>query len=97
MQYFYRAHCRPEAVLDFAASFFDRRGFGRAGGEGDRARYSDPRGPIDVGVEIEGGHYTRVTVATPDVGESELDKVAKRFLAELHGVEDPKHVVRGAY
>ena len=97
MQYFYRAHCGPEAVLDFAATYFDRCGFGRAGGEGDRARYSDARGPIDVDVEIEGGHYTRVTVSTTDVGESELDRVAKRFLSELHRVEDPKHLVRGAY
>ena len=97
MQYCYRAHCKPETVLDFAATFFDRRGFGRAGGEGDHARYSDARGAIDVEVEIEGGHYTRVTAATADVGESELDRVAKRFLTELHHVEDPRHVVRGAY
>jgi hypothetical protein len=38
-----------------------------------------------------------VTVATDDVGESELDKVAKRFLSELHAAEEPGYVVRGAY
>ena len=97
MQYFYRAHGKPEQVLGFADTFFGGRGFARAAGAGDYARFSDPRGPVDVRVEIEGGHYTRVTVATKDVGESELDRVAKRFLSELHAVEEPGHVVRGAY
>jgi len=97
MQYFYRAHCTSEAVLDFAATFFDGRGFGHAGGGADHVRYTDARGPVDVRVETEGGHYTRVTVATRDVGESELDRVAKRFLAELHALEESQHVVRGAY
>ena len=96
MQYFYRAHTTPEQVLDLAEKFFIAHGFA-GGAEGDRAGYSDLRGKIGVGVEIEGGHYTRVTVATDDVGESELDKVAKRFLAELHAAEEPAHVVRGAY
>jgi hypothetical protein len=36
-------------------------------------------------------------MATRDVGESELDKVAKRFLTELHAIEEPRHEVRGAY
>ena len=96
MQYFYRAHLRPEGVLGFAQTFFVGRGFA-GGGNADAASYSDMRGCIAVSVEIEGGHYTRVTVATEDVGESELDKVAKRFLAELHAVEEPGHLVRGAY
>jgi hypothetical protein len=38
-----------------------------------------------------------VTVASDDVGESELDRHCKRFLAELHAAEDVSHVVRGAY
>jgi len=97
MQYFYRAHCRPEQVLGFADTYFGNRRFTRAPGSGDHLRFSDARGPVDVNVEIEGGHYTRVTVATPDVGESELDKVAKRFLSELHRVEEPAYKVRGAY
>ena len=96
MQYFYRAHTSPERVFGFAQTFFVDRGFA-GGGDGDRATYSDMRGQLAIHVEIEGGHYTRVTVATEDVGESELDKVAKRFLAELHAVEEPRHLVRGAY
>ncbi|MFI5213012.1 MAG: hypothetical protein ACHQU8_00615 [Gemmatimonadales bacterium] len=96
MQYFYRAHTRPERVLALAQTYFV--GHGLAGGsEGEGAAYSDLRGRITLKTESEGGHYTRVTVATDDVGESELDKVAKRFLAELHATEEPAHVVRGAY
>jgi hypothetical protein len=39
----------------------------------------------------------RVTLATRDTSRSELDDIAKRFLTELHGVEEPGHEVRGAY
>jgi hypothetical protein len=96
MQYFHRAHTTPESVLAFAQAFFTGRGFAAPPG-GDKAAFTDARGTVTLTVEIEGGHYTRVTVGTSDVGESELDKVAKRFLAELHGQEAPGHMVRGAY
>ena len=96
MQYFYRAHTRPERVLALAQTYFVGHGFA-GGSEGDDASYSDMRGHVTLKNESEGGHYTRVTVATDDVGESELDKVAKRFLSELHAAEEPGHVVRGAY
>ena len=96
MQYFYRTHSRPETVIGFARTFFPGRGL-PGSASGDNAAFSDARGAIRVQVEIEGGHYTRVTVGTSDVGESELDKVAKRFLAELHMLDEPSHVVRGAY
>ncbi len=97
MQYFYRAHCTPDDVLAHADRFFTGRGFTKQAGGPDAARYRDERGQVDVTMEIEGGHYTRVTVRTADVGESELDKLAKRFLAELHAHEDRGHTVRGAY
>lgn len=96
MQYFYRAHAAPERVLQQAEAYFTAHGFA-GGSDGDGGSWSDMRGRIGLTVEIEGGHYTRVTVSTDDVGESELDKLAKRFLAELHAVEEPSHVVRGAY
>ncbi|MDP3774949.1 MAG: hypothetical protein Q8Q85_11860 [Gemmatimonadales bacterium] len=97
MQYFYRAHCTPEEVLLFSNRFLGARGFAAAPGSGDHARYTGTRGTVDLHVEIEGGHYTRVTLATSDVGESELDRVAKRLLSELHSVEEPRHKVRGGY
>jgi hypothetical protein len=66
-------------------------------GQGDHARFTGPLGTVDLWVEIEGGHYTRVNVATGAVGESFVDKRVKRFLAELHAAEEPAHLVRGAY
>jgi hypothetical protein len=36
-------------------------------------------------------------VETNQPGESEADKLAKRFLTLVHNVADPSHEVRGAY
>jgi len=99
MKYFYRAHNTPETILGFARTWFTGRGFTAEPGTSGRARYGEPTlGTVDVQVETEGGgHYTRVTVTTRNLGESEVDRVAKRFLAELHKLDEPEHVVRGAY
>ena len=40
-------------------------------------------------VQAEGGHYTLVTVETNQVGESEADKLAKRFLTLVHTMAEP--------
>ena len=96
MQYFYRAHSSADAVQEFARSYFGGRGF-NASGAGDALTFTHPQGVVKVITEVEGGHYLRVTAATTDVGESETDRVAKRFLSELHESEEPGHVVRGAY
>lgn len=97
MQYFYRAHLTPEKALAFAGKYFLGKGFAAGPAAASRAVYTDVRGAVEISLDSEGGHYTRVTIATRDVGESEIDKVAKRFLSELHAVEEPQHAVRGAY
>lgn len=97
MRYFHRAHCTPDEVLQHAERFFPAQGLARQDGGPDAVRYRDSRGLVEITVEVEGGHYTRVTVATGEVGEAEIDRIAKRFLAELHGAQDPSHKVRGAY
>ena len=97
MRYFHRIHGSPDSVLRSAEAFFAAKGLEPQPGNQDMAKFSDSRGDISVAVEIEGGHYARVTVATSDVGESELDRLAKRFLAELHASHDQAHEVRGAY
>lgn len=97
MRYFHRTHATPDAVLDLAATFFAARGCTAETGQGDHARFTGPLGHVDLNVEGEGGHYTRVTLATTELGESDLDKRAKRFLSELHRAEEPTHLVRGAY
>jgi hypothetical protein len=97
MRYFHRAHSAPEQVLAAAREFFTARGFRAEMGPGDHARFISQLGNVDVFVEIEGGHYTRVNVATTAVGESDLDKRVKRFLSEFHRAEEPAHALRGAY
>lgn len=97
MQYFYRAHVTPEKVLAFAGKYFLGKAFQAGPKAESKATYTGARGAVEIAVEGEGGHYTRVTAGTRDVGESEIDKVAKRFLAELHTMEEPQHVVRGGY
>jgi hypothetical protein len=62
-----------------------------------RLSYSGAIGRIAVSARAEGGHYTFIDVQTDQMGESELDRLAKRFLAEVHQQVEPAHEVRGAY
>lgn len=96
MRYFHRTSLAPDAVLAEADRFFG----GRLSPAGSAARlraYSGSIGKITVRVVPEGGHYTNVTVETDQVGESEADKLGKRFLAVVHQKVEPTHEVRGAY
>jgi hypothetical protein len=96
MKYFHRTSVAPDAVLARAAQFF--------GGQLQpveeaprRRRFAGAIGQVGVTVEAEGGHYTRITVETNQVGESEADKLAKRFLTLVHTMAEPSHAPRGAY
>jgi hypothetical protein len=96
MKYFHRTSVGPDAVLARAAQFF--------GGQLQpveeaprRRRFAGAIGQVAVTVEAEGGHYTRITVETNQVGESEADKLAKRFLTLVHTMAEPSHAPRGAY
>ena len=62
-----------------------------------RRRFGGTLGQLTVSVQAEGGHYTLVTIETDQPGESELDKLAKRFLTVVHTMADPAHEPRGAY
>jgi hypothetical protein len=96
MKYFYRAHIPPEPVLRLATEFFGRR-FTPVEEAARRLRFSGTIGQVTVSVQAEGGHYTLVTVDTNQVGESEADKLAKRFLTEVHTLEHGSHRPIGAY
>ena len=65
--------------------------------KGRHRAYRHVAGNVTVDVRIEGGHYTHVTVATDQVGESEVDKLAKRFLGTVHTQADTRHALRGSY
>lgn len=96
MKYFHRTHLAPDDVLAAAPRFFGT--FLAPVEEGPRRRqFSGTIGRISVTVQAEGGHYTLVTVETNQVGESEADKLAKRFLTMVHTMAEPTHRPIGAY
>lgn len=96
MKYFHRCHLPPEAVIAQANAFFGPR-LAPTEEAPRRRRFSGTLGQIALNVQAEGGHYTLVTVETNQPGESEADKLAKRFLTMVHTLSDPSHPVRGAY
>jgi hypothetical protein len=96
VKYFHRTSQAPAAVLETAKAFFGSR-MTPAEESPRRRAYASPLGKLIVAARAEGGHYTFVEVTTDQVGESELDKVAKRFLAEVHQRGEPTHELRGAY
>jgi len=96
VKYFHRTHLSPDEVLAGASQFFGATLAPME--EGPRRRqYAGTIGRIGVSVQAEGGHYTLVTVETNQVGESEADKLAKRFLTLVHTKADPGHRPIGAY
>jgi len=96
MKYFHRTSAGPDDVMQRAAAYFGSTMSPAEEGP-RRRRYSSALGQLSVMIEAEGGHYTRVTVETNQPGESELDRSAKRFLAVVHTMVEPTHVLRGAY
>ncbi len=97
MKYFHRTtHASPDEVLAQAAEFFGAR-LTPVAEEPRRRTYAGAIGKISVTVQAEGGHYTLVTVETDQVGESEADKLAKRFLTLAHAATHPTHRSIGAY
>ena len=96
MKYFHRTSITPDAAVRAAATYFGARMSPMEEGA-RRRRFSSAIGQVSVSVQAEGGHYTLITVETNQPGESEIDRVAKRFLSEVHTLADSSHVVRGAY
>ena len=96
MKYFHRTHASPDEMLARASAFFGSR-LSPAGEEPRRRAFAGALGTISVTVQAEGGHYTLVTVETDQVGESEADRLAKRFLTTAHAATHPSHRSIGAY
>jgi hypothetical protein len=96
MKYFHRTHLPAEAVLHRATEFFGGR-LAPVEEAPRRRRFAGTIGQVTVTIEAEGGHYTRITVETNQVGESEADKLAKRFLTLVHTLAHAGHEPRGAY
>jgi hypothetical protein len=96
MRYFHRTTVSPDHALDAAKAFFGAR-LVPAEEAPRRRSYTGTLGKVTITARAEGGHYTLVEVSTDQPGEAELDRLAKRFLAELHRRAEPTHEVRGAY
>jgi hypothetical protein len=96
MKYFHRTHIAPDDVLARATAFFGAR-LSPVEEQPRRRRFTGTIGQVAVSVQAEGGHYTLVTVETNQVGESEADKLAKRFLTVVHTIAEPGHRPIGAY
>jgi hypothetical protein len=96
MKYFHRTSVAPDEVLARATTFFGAR-LTPAEEQPRRRRFAGTIGQVSVTVQAEGGHYTLVTVETNQVGESEVDKLAKRFLTVVHTMAEPAHRPIGAY
>jgi hypothetical protein len=96
MKYFHRTQVSPDAVLARATAFFGTR-LGPTEELPRRRRFAGTIGQVSVNAQAEGGHYTLVTVETNQVGESEADKLAKRFLTVVHTMAEPTHRPIGAY
>jgi hypothetical protein len=96
MKYFHRTHLSPDEVLAGATQFFGET-LAPVEEEPRRRQFAGSIGRIGVSIQAEGGHYTLVTVETNQVGESEADKLAKRFLTLVHTRAEPGHRPIGAY
>ncbi len=96
MKYFHRTQLAPDLAAARAAEFFGAH-LGPTEELPRRRRFAGPIGQVTVTAQPEGGHYTLVTVETDQPGESEIDKLAKRFLTVLHTVAEPGHRPIGAY
>jgi hypothetical protein len=96
MRYYHRTALGPDEVLAEADAHFGGRVAPTESTERTRV-YKGTMGEIRLSLQADGGHYTLTTVTTDQVGESEADKFAKRFLVLVHRRVDRRHVVRGAY
>ncbi len=96
MKYFHRTSLSPGAALDAAKAFFGSR-MAPAEESPRRRAYAGSLGKVTISARAEGGHYTFIEVSTDQVGESELDRLARGFLAEVHRQVEPAHAVRGVY
>ena len=96
MRYFHRTNLSIDQALDAARAFFGSNMVPAEEAPRRRA-FAGSLGKVTITAQPEGGHYTRVEVSTDQPGEAELDRLAKRFLSELHRQAEPSHEVRGAY
>lgn len=91
MRHFYRSHLTPEQVLAIADAFFPTIEEKCTESTARARTFVGPLGTLRLSVKSEGGHYTFVQVDTDQMGESRLDRNAKKFYVQLQRAEDPAY------
>ncbi|MBA3343474.1 MAG: hypothetical protein H0T48_16785 [Gemmatimonadaceae bacterium] len=97
MRHFFRTQLTPVEVLSVADEFFPTLPLERSAHTARSRTFSGLLGTLQLSVRKEGGHYTFVEVHTDQMGESRLDRNAKRYFVELHRKADPSHALEAAY
>ena len=97
MQHFFRTQLAPMEVLKIADQFFPALDLQRDAHTQRTRKYSGVLGTLQLSAKKEGGHYTFVQIATDQMGESRLDRNAKRFFVELHRSAHPSHRLEAAF
>ena len=97
MRHFFRTQLKPAEVLKTADDFFPKLPLERSAHTARSRKYNGLLGTLQLSVKKEGGHYTFVEITTDQVGESRLDRNAKRFFVELHRQAHPGHRLLAAY
>ncbi|MFN2603458.1 MAG: hypothetical protein ABR582_11955 [Gemmatimonadaceae bacterium] len=97
MRHFFRTQLLPADVLKVADEFFPTLPLDRTAHTARSRTYSGMLGTLHLTVKKEGGHYTFVQIQTDQIGESRLDRNAKRYFLKLHRVADPAHKLEAAY
>lgn len=97
MRHFFRTQLTPADVLKVADDFFPQLPLERNAHTERSRTFTGLLGTLQLSVKKEGGHYTFVEVNTDQMGESRLDRNAKRFFVELHRTADPAHRLEAAY
>lgn len=97
MKHFYRSQISPAQVLELADRFFAELEMDRTLNAQRARAYVGALGALKLAVNKEGGHYTYVAIETDQMGESRLDRNAKRFFVELKRTQDPAYRLEAAY
>ena len=97
MRHFFRTQLNPADVLRVADAFFPTLPLERTAHTARSRTFSGILGTLQLSAKKEGGHYTFVEINSDQMGESRLDRNAKRFFVELHRTADPAHKLEAAY
>lgn len=97
MRHFFRTQVQPDEVLAAADRFFPTIGLQSRGAQPRARTFAGALGTLSLTVKKEGGHYTFVEVHTDQMGESRLDRNAKKFFTALHRAEDAAYTLTASY